>query len=89
MRPQPPPRRAHRTAYSRLEGGEAGEVTGVSCSEIVRAVVHVPALVFTCVVGTGLSAALVDDQTSLEELEEARRLFSLCHQHLNVQSDKL
>lgn len=88
-RPRPPPRRAHRTASSRLEGGEAGEVTGVCRSEIMRAIVHVPAPVFTCVVGTVFSAALVDDQTSLEELEEARRLFSLSHQHLKSQSDTL
>lgn len=36
----------------------------------------------TCVVGVVLSAALMDDQTSLEELQEARRFFSLSHQHL-------
>lgn len=37
---------------------------------------------FTRVAAAVFSAALVDDQTSLEELEEARRLFSLSHQHL-------
>lgn len=42
----------------------------------------------TCVVGVVLSAALMDDQTSLEELQEARRFFSLSHQHLESNAQR-
>lgn len=40
---------------------------------------------FTCFVCTIISAAFVNDQPSLEELEKARRLLPLTHQHLNRQ----
>lgn len=42
--------------------------------------------IFTCFVCTMFSAAFVNDQPSLEELEKARRLLPLTHQHLNSQA---
>lgn len=42
---------------------------------------------FTRLVCTIFSAAFVNDQSTLEELKEAWRLFPLTHQHLNSQSD--
>lgn len=41
----------------------------------------------TCFVTVVLSTALVDDQASLEELQEARRLFAFCHQNLEHNQD--
>lgn len=42
--------------------------------------------IFTCFVCAIFSAAFVNDQSSLEELEKARRLLPLTHQHLNSQA---
>lgn len=39
---------------------------------------------FTPCVARVVAAALVDDQATLEELQEARRLFPLTHQHLQT-----
>lgn len=42
--------------------------------------------IFTCFVCTIFSAAFVNDQSSLEELEKAWWLLPFTHQHLNSQA---
>lgn len=80
--PPPRPRRGHRTASSRLRRSNK-QLEDSLFPQWIRASIGTRIVCFpTCVVGTVFSAAFVDDQTSLEELEEARRLFPLDHQHL-------
>lgn len=55
------------------------------CEALIQ---QVKVFLVTCVVGVVLSAALMDDQTSLEELQEARRFFSLSHQHLESNAQR-